>query len=161
MKHDDHFDYVLRKGQRRDIPQLVDLGARFFGESNQLGGATMSREKYQRTLETFINHDLVAAIVADVDGEIVGYVHIYAQDDATVELIGDLYQFYVIPEYRGTGVSRELAKAAVSQYAEWNCKAAYIEAAPGMADPHHLQLFENLWGRVGFKKIGLVMCKEF
>lgn len=161
MRKIEEFDYVIRKAWSTDIPQLVELGAAFYQESNFLGTLTMSKNNYQRTLERYIDHPLVAAIVAVKGGEILGYVHIYAQNDYTEELVGEVFQFYIRPEYRGSGISRALAESAVLQYAEWKVARGYVEAAPGMDAEEHLKLFENLWGRVGYKKIGIVMMKEF
>jgi GNAT superfamily N-acetyltransferase len=155
------FDFIVRRARREDLEAMVDLGASFFGESNRLGGATMSRKNYRASLEPYFDHPLVAAFLAERDGQLIGNAYIYAQNDATEEYIGDLYQFYILPEYRGTGVSRALADLADKQYADWKCKSGYLEAAHGMKGERHLKLFENLWGRLGFKKIGIVMMKEY
>lgn len=157
----ENFDYIIRKAWRADIPQLVELGARFYAESNFRGSMEMSKVNYQRTLEKYIDLPRVAAILAVKDGEVLGNAYIYAQNDYTEETVGELYQFYVRPEYRGTGVARSLAESAVLQYAEWNCKRAYVEGSPGFDQLQHLPQFENLWGRFGFKKIGVVLMKEF
>jgi GNAT superfamily N-acetyltransferase len=162
MRTTEQFEFEIRKATRADIPQLVELGARFYKESNFIGGLEVSRENYKKTISKYIEGFYsVAGIVAVVDGQIVGYLHIYFQQDFTVERIGEVYQFYVTPEYRGTAVSRSLVESANLQYAEWNVSRGYVEASPGMEAGEHLKLFENLWGRFGYKKIGIVMMKEF
>lgn len=161
MRKSEDFDYVVRRAGKADIDQLVELGARFYQESNFLGGLTMSKKNYRRTIEPYLDCELVASIVADRDGEIVGYLHIYAQDDYTEELVGEVYQFYVTPEYRGSGVARSLVEMAQVQYAQWGVKRSYVEAAPGMDNEQHLATFRNLWGKFGYQQIGIVMKKEF
>lgn len=162
MRTVETFDYEIRKATRLDLDELAELGARFYDESNFLGNLTISRENYKRTIGKYIEgYYSVAGIVAVHDGKIVGYLHIYFQQDFTEERIGEVYQFYVMPEYRGTGVARSLVESANLQYAEWNVARGYVEASPGMDKPEHLKQFENLWGRFGYKKIGIVMSKEF
>lgn len=160
----EEFDFIVRKAWVSDLDQLVDLGAQFYQESNFLGNLTMSKKNYRATLAQYLDFDkfpYVAPIVAVKDGKILGYLHIYAQRDYTEERIGEVYQFYVLPEYRGSGVARALVEAANLQYAEWEVARGYVEASPGMDAEAHLKLFENLWGRFGYKKIGIVMMKEF
>lgn len=161
MRKFEEFDFIIRKAHKGDLDQLVELGARFYQESNFLGNLTMSKNNYRATIAPYLGMDYVAPIVAVRAGQILGYLHIYAQRDYTVELVGEVYQFYVLPEYRSSGVSRALVEAANLQYAEWKVARGYVEAAPGMGAEEHLKLFENLWGRFGYKKIGIVMMKEF
>lgn len=162
-KYED-FDFVVRRAWRSDLDQLVDLGEMFFRESNFLGNLTISKKNYRATIEPYIDankYPHVAPLIAVKGGEILGYLHIYAHRDFTEELVGEAYQFYVRPEYRGSGVARALVEAAVLQYADWKVARAYAEAAPGMDQAQQLKLFENLWGRSGYKKIGIVMMKDF
>lgn len=162
MRETEQFDFEIVRGTREHLDQLVALGARFFEESNFAGrGVTISLDNYRKTISEYIDFYSVAAICAVREGQVIGYIHIYFQNDFTVERIGEVYQMYVAPEYRGSGVARSLVESAVLQYADWNCARGYVEASPGMQAEEHLKLFENLWGRVGYKKIGLVMMGEF
>lgn len=157
----EEFTYDIRRAEKSDIDRLVDLGTQFYGESNFHKGMTISKDNYRKTLEDYIGHPLVGAFVATVDGVIVGYSHVFAQTDYTVERVGELFQFFVQPEYRRTSIARSLAEVSVKQYHDWGCKRAYAEASPGMADPSHIKLFENLWGKFGYQKIGVTLMKEF
>lgn len=161
MKQIEDFEFYVRPAVKMDLDQLVELGARFYQESNFLKGASMSKKNYRQTLDRYIGLPYTAGILAVRDGQVIGYVYIYAQSDYTVELIGECYQFFVLPEYRGSGVARALVEAAVLQYADWKVARAYVEAAPGMDDPQHIGQFKNLWGRYGYQQIGIVMLKEF
>lgn len=161
MRKYEDFEFIIRRGWKTDLDQLVDLAADFYDESNFLGPLRISKENYKKTIAPYIENDNVAAILAVKDGVILGYLHIYWQTDFTIERIGEVYQFYVRPDYRGSGVARALVETAVAQYAKWNCVRGYVEAAPGMDKPEHLKLFENLWGRVGYNKIGIVMMGDF
>jgi hypothetical protein len=66
-----------------------------------------------------------------------------------------------MPEKRVTDVARLLVEGAVKQYEEWGCARAYCEASPGISHRDHLGLFKNLWGKFGYKEIGVTLMKEF
>lgn len=155
------FTFEIALAGHDDIPKLVELGSMFYAESNFHKGLTLSTDNFRKLLEEYIGHTQVAAIIALIEGEIVGYCLIYGQSDFTEELIGELYQFYVVKQHRKTGISRALVEEAVRLYDVWGCSRAYAEASPGMADPNHINLFKNLWGKVGYFQIGVTMMKEF
>lgn len=137
-----------------DMEQVCRLAERFFYESS-FRGLTINLDAYRKTIMDYYRYPSVKSLVAVTDqGDIVGYIHIYCQQDYTVELIGEMYQFYVAPEYRGTKVSRSLIEGAVAQYKMWGCAVAYCECAPGMEDEKHLQTFSNLWVKYGYKPVG-------
>lgn len=157
----EEFTYEIAFATKGDIDRLVELGSRFYSESNFHKGLTLSTDNFRKLLEEYIGHVHVGAIVAVVDEVIVGYCLVYGQNDFTEEMIGELYQFYVLPEYRSSGIARALAEEAVRLYDVWGCRRAYAEASPGMSDPNHINLFKNLWGKVGYFQIGVTMMKEF
>lgn len=157
----EEFKFDIAFAGTEDIPRLVELGSMFYAESNFHKGLTLNTDNFRKLLEEYIGHQHVGAIIATVDGVIVGYCLVYSQTDFTTEPIGELYQFYVMKEYRSSGISRALAEEAVRLYDVWGCARAYAEASPGMADPNHIHLFENLWKKVGYFRIGVTMMKEF
>jgi GNAT superfamily N-acetyltransferase len=76
-------------------------------------------------------------------------------------MIGEMFMYYVAPEWRGTLVSRSLVEASVEQYKVWGCKRAYAEAASGLEDPRALKYFNNLWAKFGYREIGTVVMRSF
>ena len=54
-------------------------------------------------------HRRAPPIVAEVEGQIVGFVSVGAATDADAD--GELYAIYVLPAHWGTGVGRELMQA--------------------------------------------------
>lgn len=137
-----------------DTNQLVALATAFFYESNNRD-LTIDTDAYRKTINDYYRYPSVKTFVAVTDeGDLVGFLHAYFQRDFTVEAIGECYQFYVAPEYRGTRVGRSLIEAAVKQYKIWGCARAYVEAAPGMDAEKHLKTFGNLWGKYGYKFVG-------
>lgn len=156
-------NFIVRDAMRSEIPQIVRLAAKFFEESNfSRSGLTVDLAAYQRTIENYWRYPLVKSIVAldQHDGDLLGYVHVYCQRDYTVELVGEMYQFYVKPEARGTLVARELVRAACAQFDAWGCMRSYSECAPGLPDEKSVKTFANLWGKFGYKKIGEVLLRD-
>lgn len=141
------------------VEQIVALGCRFFDESDFHNNLNVDADEFRRTIKDHMGLPSVAAKIAVHNGVVVGYVLIYCQKDYTKELIGELYQFYVCPEYRGTPTARLLVQAAINQYDDWGCVRAYAEASPGFSDPRHLKLFENLWKKHGYVLTGATFMR--
>lgn len=154
-------EVVIDYATKEDLDELFQLAERFWYESNFDGKTTLQPDRWKQTLINHIDNPATAAITAWVNGKIVGYVLIYYQTDYTVEPIGELYQFYVSPEFRGTPIARALVEQADLQFKRWGCARAYCEASPGMSFRDHLGMFANLWGKFGFEKIGVTLMKEF
>jgi GNAT superfamily N-acetyltransferase len=152
---------ILRAGWF-DIPEIVNLASRFFAESNFSERLHEDKAKHTATLQEFIDNPYVASFIArGDDDELLGYIHIYCQNDYTEERIGEMYQMFIKPEARATGVSRGLVTAAVEQYKKWGCKRAYAEASPGFNDDgRNVKLFENLWRKQGYVPTGVIMMLE-
>lgn len=155
-------DIEIFNADEKNLEEMFALARDFWFESNfHSSGLTISEYSWKDTVRTHIGLDDTAGICARVDGKIVGYVLIYYQTDYTVERIGEMFQFYVVPEFRGTLVARKLVDAAVKQYEEWGCARAYCEASPGISMRDHLALFRNLWAKYGYEEIGVTLMKEF
>ena len=143
------------------LDEMFDLAERFWYESNySVEGMTLRPDFWKQTVRNHIGLDDTAAICAELDGKIVGYCLIYYQTDYTVERIGEMFQFYVQPEYRKTHVARKIVEAVVKKYDEWGCKRCYCEASPGLSHRDHLSLFKNLWSKFGYKEVGITLMRE-
>lgn len=155
---------ITREAFQHEIPKVVDLAVRFFNESEQSksGALTVRPEGYRQLYARNWRHPHFACFVAvDVDTqEFLGFVTIYAHNDYTVELMGEMLHFYVLPDARGTGVARALAAAASARFDSWCVAKSYVEAAPEIPDLKALQTFANLWGKYGFRQAGIILTKE-
>lgn len=153
------FDIVTMGPEHLDL--VVEAGLEFFAESNLHPWLTVNTAGFRTMLEESIGQPNIRSILAVSCGQVVGYIHIYYQTEYTVEPVGELFQFFVRPEWRGTGVARALLEESQRQYRAWGCKRAYAEAAPGLRDPRHLNLFRNLFGKYGYEPIGATFMKDF
>lgn len=152
---------TVRRTTHADLEAVTDAAIEFGLESDN--AQFMAPDKYRKLIGSYIGVPFVASFVAVTDdGEIAGYIHIYAQDDWTTCLMGDLYQFYVRAKYRGTEAARLLRDAADEQFADWGCVRAYLCADTGFQDGGlGLKKFANLWGKNGFETTGISMKKEY
>lgn len=154
-------DVSIRPAELSDVPEICAAAVEFFNESS-FRRLNIRVDKYRRLIEGHINNPYCQSIIARVNSELVGYIHIYCHDDYTDELIGELYQFYVRKQYRGTGVARCLVDAACKQWRDWGCVRAYSDANPGFDDNgKSVILFRNLWGKFGFSPTGQSFMREF
>lgn len=155
-------NFKVREATHAELDQIVNLAHGFFHESNfSRSGLTVDLEAYRRTLQNYWRYPSVMSLVAiDEEMNVVGYCHIYSQRDYTVERIGEMYQFYVKPEYRKTQVPRALVEAAAAQFDAWGCVRSYAECAPGLPDQKSIMTFANLWGKFGYQQIGVALMRE-
>lgn len=146
------------EARAEDIDDLVEEAETFFKEST-MKGLTPDPDKYKDFLQRFIGNPYVVCFVARKQdtNEIVGYSSAFVHDNYLVENVGELYQFYICPEARGSGLSRILAEKVINKFEEWNCKKAFVQSYSDI----DLKLFENLWSKFGFNVVGLTMSKEF
>lgn len=77
----------------------------------------------------------------------------YKQIEADVEM------FFVMPEYRGTGISRALSQLATDSAKELGADVMYSSCLSGIDDKNNSQ-YTNLWKKLGFEVLGTVMIRS-
>jgi len=143
---------IIRSAYYEEINLVADMAVRFFKES-AMGGLTYDRKRYIEFLEHNWNSKYTECIVAVEGDKMVGYASGFATDGYTKELVGELFQFYVTPEFRGTMVARKLAKAMTDRFKMWGCSTAHVQSYSGI----NVGKFRNLWSKLGYKEVGLTM----
>lgn len=71
----------------------------------------------------------------------------------------DIEIFYVKPTYRGTGVSRALAKSLVDIAEQNGAKVIYSACRSGIKGNNN-KLYENLFTKAGFTQLGCIMIRN-
>ena len=92
------------------------------------------------------NFDFEGRFIAELDGKPVGLVYAHA-DKLSKEKRGFIYDFCVIPEFRGRGVEEKLAEIAINGLEKHGMNV--IEAWTGCRRSDRIQLLEKL----GFKPV--------
>jgi GNAT superfamily N-acetyltransferase len=143
-----------------DIHEFMDAAENFFRESRNRD-YSVNLERYRSLILASVGVNTVSVLVAVEDGIVAGYAILTVMRDFTDEPIGDMYQFYVRPEYRGSGAARGLRDAVVKRFDEWGCPLSHVSADAGIdEDGTATLLFRNLWAKVGYDVTGVVMTRK-
>lgn len=154
-------EFTIERLDRFNFEDAITAGRTFFAESDFSQNMTPDENKYRSLIYRHIGAEHTAGILAVTpQGKVIGYAYIYCQNDYTVELVGEMFQFYVLPEARGTMVARSIVQEVVKQFDIWGCVRNYAEAAPGLSDARVVKLFSNLWGKFGFKPVGQTFIRS-
>ena len=142
---------------REDIPDICEAAKELFAESN-FSELTLDIERYADILDYYVEQRDIAASILCVDdrsGFILGYIHIYYAQDYTVERIGEIFQFFVRKDYRGTKAARMLIASALRWYESKDCVRAYFDADPGFDDGgKNIKLVRNLLAKFDYVPTG-------
>lgn len=152
--------FTIRSALTSEVDQLLQAAEEFFYEG-EFRSLTFDRECYRNHLLNYLS-DISSDVISAWDEDtLCGYVIIFCTREYTKENVGDQYQFYVRPDYRGTGVSRLLVDAAEKRFDDWNCAISHTAADPRLdKHPKNNSLFCNLWAKFGYKTTGVLLTKE-
>jgi len=156
-------DFRVVEASYDEMDELLDLSEAFFKESNYHGHTTFNRQKLRGNLfQAWQNRprDFITFVAVTAYGRMAGFAHVRREDVFTNEDIGELYQFYVLPEYRGTAVGRRLRDAVDQQFQDWKCAFSYVECGAGLDARKNDMLFFNSWRKIGFEFLGTVLFKR-
>lgn len=145
--------------QLQDMPALMQLAVEFFYESDNRD-MTLDTAKYRRYLDSIREAPFTRIFMVRCAGFPAAYAVISAVTEFTKEPIGELYHFYVRPDYRGTHVGRALVARIVDQFDQWNTYKDFAEAASGVDSGRSAKMFENLFKKFGYRTTGVVMVRE-
>lgn len=71
----------------------------------------------------------------------------------------DIEMFYIVPECRRTELSRLLAKLIIDEVDRHQAEICFMSYHSGGSDKNH-KLWENLWKKFGFVRIGTTMIRS-
>lgn len=137
-----------------DLPMLLKMGEVFCKESGW--GWTYSEENAIRTFYTAIIHPEMDILLTENDGKIYGGCIVAIENDFQVETVGDILEFYVSPESRGSGAGRELLKAVCEWFDGHGCVNIFVKATANIGFD---QAFINLFSKYGFRVFSSVLVR--
>lgn len=145
---------ICKVANINDLPMLISLGEVFCKESGW--GWTYSEENATRTFYTTIVHpDMDTLLVMDGD-KVLGACIVSVENDFTVETIGDVVEFYVSPDSRGTGAGRELMKFMCDWFDERKAINIFVKSTAHIGEG---KAFENLFSKYGFNVFSHVLVR--
>lgn len=145
---------ITRVATVNDLPMLIKMGEVFCKESGW--GWTYSEENALRSFYTAINHPEMDIVLCLKDDELYGACIVATENDFQIETVGDIAEFYVAPESRGSGAGRELLKAACEWFGERKCVNIFVKATANIGFD---QAFINLFSKYGFKVFSSVLVR--
>ena len=156
-------EYSVVEAGYDEMLDILELSAKFFEESNYRNCTTFNPDKLRDKL--FIAwsqrpRDFITLIVRDGGGRPAGFAHVRREDVFTDENLGDLYQFYILPEHRGRGAARILRDAVDRQFRAWECAFSYVECGAGLDDDKNEMLFFNLWRKIDYQFLGRALYRK-
>jgi N-acetylglutamate synthase-like GNAT family acetyltransferase len=101
-------EVVVRKAKSSDATRVAELSG--------VLGYPVEHETMQRRLEKLDGHEEHVVFVAEVDGEIVGWIHGAERELLVADRIGEICGLVVAEGQRASGVGRRLVEA-VEQWA--------------------------------------------
>lgn len=158
----EEFEYEIRLATQDDVKPLVDLAMKFWNESDHSTQEDVDPDRYENALRSrMVDADGWRVIVAVHNDQIVGYHIIYVLDDYKKDgqYDGEMFQFFVHPDYRASGISRDLVEMAVQIWDDWGCTKVYACASPEIGNIE-LSQFRNLFAKFGFKETGIIMTRK-
>jgi len=156
-------EYRVVEAGYDEMDAILDLSERFFVESNYADHLTFDRIKLRSNLFCAWQNrprDFITFVLMTDEREPAGFAHVRREDVFTVECVGELYQFYILPNHRGRGAARMLRDACQVRFDAWGCRISYVECGSGLDAGKNDKLFFNLWGKIGYKFLGTALFKR-
>lgn len=144
MSHDKIMTKLaFREAHRSDIVQLIPLFCRFFDEEGMAVDPARLTENLGRMLE-----DDRAHIVLALEGTaIIGFVSITLTIGVEFGLAAEIEDLYVVPGYRGHGLSRQLMEQALAWCETEKASEVIVVITP---TGHHDQGLAGFYTKFGF-----------
>ena len=153
MHKNAHFDVVVATVEDIDAIQGI-LYPHYFEESTY-SGLTYDPENTRKMIEQYVSD---VALVAKAEGKIVGFCAMSFVRTFYKETEADIDMFYVLPEWRGTGIARAFAFALTHVAEKHGAGAIYTSCLSGL-EGHNNGQYVNLWKKYGFNTLGTVMVR--
>ena len=146
---------IVRPAVEADVHQLCEIARTFIEESDH--GWIYSREVSQDTWRRYIEHDEMVVLMADQDGVLAGGAVVAHDRDFTLNRIGYLVKFYVLPAFRKTRAAVLIAKACAEWFDAHKCWASFATATAGIGAD---EAFVKLMQRQGYEPCGPTLMRK-
>lgn len=107
----------------------------------------------------FYNQIANYALIAEIEDKIIGYVSITTGYTVYQQLEADIDFFYIHPDYRGKGISRDLLQKTMEFIALEKCGVTYATSRSKTDEGLNNALWENLYKKFGFETAGSMMIR--
>lgn len=154
MKFKKAVELINGSGVQAIVNDILEGTEKFVNESGL--PVTFSRSNALEHITLLLNHPDVEAILSYKDGKLAGFAGIRRYNDAHHEYLGDVMKLYVMPEFRGKGIGRELFSEIVEWFDDNDCVISFVEGAAAIGND---KMFANLAGKFGYKPLGTCLAR--
>lgn len=154
---------AIRPATRADVPTLGRLGALLvrthhdFDAQRFIAATPRTEQGYGSFLGTQLDGDDHFVLVAERDGEVIGYTYAGLEGPDYMSLrgpAGALYDIVVDPEHRGRGVGGRLLSAVLAELATRGAPRVLLSTA------EQNEAAQQLFERAGFRRTMIEMTRE-
>ena len=154
---------AIRPATSADLPRLGRLGALLVDVHHDFDPRRFlpTRDRTPADYAAFLVRQLddpdVAVLVADVNGDVIGYAYAAVEGYDYMALRGPaavLHDIVVEPEYRGRGVGRQLLDAALAALQSRGAPRVVLSTAAGN------DVAQRLYATSGFRPTMIEMTRE-
>ncbi len=151
--------FKLRVLHLAELDLIFPVVERFFSETRDWTYLTFDREKASKRLRDTVEFGYGRVVAGFApDDTLVGYAIVTYDDNFTVEKAAMVYSIYVLPEYRGTVLPRQLIAAAATIAKFDGAVSLHAHALNHL--PRGGKTFLNLLVRQGFEPYAGGACKR-
>jgi ribosomal protein S18 acetylase RimI-like enzyme len=163
MPADSRTDPLVRRATHADLPRIGRLGALLveehhaFDERRFLAAKNRTPADYASFMSARIDDPDTAVLVADDNGDVIGYSYASIEGFDYMALRGPaavLQDIIVDPEFRGHGVGRLLLAATLADLKSRGAPRVVLTTAEGNEAAH------RLFADVGFRRTMIEMTRE-
>ena len=154
---------TIRPARREDLPALGRLGALLvkthhdFDTKRFIAATSQTEHGYASFLATQLAEPTVVVLVAEREGEVVGYTYAGVEGRDYMSLRGPagmLYDIVVDPAHRGEGIGRMLLDATLAALEARGAPRAVLSTAD------RNEAAQRLFERAGFRRTMVEMTRE-
>jgi GNAT superfamily N-acetyltransferase len=145
---------MIRKATDKDLEDILTISYIYYKEAN-MSKCSFDYGRLKDSIIHAIHSDDATLLLSDRNGEIVGICFLEkAYPIFSNDCVVDVSIVYVLPDYRGSGVS--LIKYIDKIAKEWNAKYIALGVSSGINTERTSQLYKKL----GYENIGMDFRKE-
>jgi ribosomal protein S18 acetylase RimI-like enzyme len=154
---------AIRPAARADLPTIGRLGALLirthhdFDPERFIAATPKSEQMYASFLGSQLDDPDIVVLVAERDGEVLGYTYAGVEGYDYMALrgpAGALYDIVVDPAHRGHGIGRMLLDATLAALAARGAPRAVLSTA------ERNEAAQRLFARAGFRRTMIEMTRE-
>lgn len=148
-------EYTVQIANEADLDGIQDLLYPGYFQESTYNKLTYDHESTRGVIKNWLEN---VCFVGKSGDEIVAVVSMYYLRSFYKEPEADIEMFYIRPDFRGTGLSRDLVNCIVQNADANGCKVIYTGCASGINRKND-SLYANLFKKFGFSVLGTELAR--